>query len=105
MKHTLTTILAAALMLSSATAFAQDRPAERQKRQQKRIAEGIASGELNKREVKKIESKERALHKEVVKDRKDGPGLTRKERVKIEAQQDALSADIAKQKHDKQKQK
>ncbi|MBI4910072.1 MAG: hypothetical protein HY820_41015 [Acidobacteria bacterium] len=99
MKPILITLLAATAM------FAQDRPAQRQKNQQKRIAEGVANEELTKREVKKIESKEKALHKEIVQDRKDGKGLTKKERVKIEAKQDALSKEIAKDKHDKQKQK
>lgn len=102
MKHILYTVLAAALVLPG---IAQDRPAERQKNQQKRIAKGVANEELTKREVKKIEARERDLHKEIVKDRKDGGGLTKKERVKIEAKQDALSRDIAKEKHDKQKQK
>jgi hypothetical protein len=104
MKTILNTVLAAALALSCPL-FSQDRPAQRQKNQQKRIVGGIANDELTKREVKKLEAKEKDLHKEIVRDRKDGGGLSKKERVKIEAKQDALSRDIAKQKHDKQKQK
>lgn len=104
MKRILNTMLAAALAFSSASLYAEDRPAQRQKNQQKRVAEGVASGELNKRETKRIETKEKNLHKEIVHDRKDGGGLTKKERVKIEAKQDALSREIAKEKHDKQKQ-
>lgn len=91
--------------LWAAAGYAQDRPAERQKEQQKRIVKGVKSGELTKHEAKEIEAKERKLHREIKKDRADGPGLTAKEKAKIEAQQDAVSADIAKQKHDAQKQK
>jgi len=103
MKTMINSVVIAALAFSPI--FAQDRPAERQKNQQKRIAKGVANDELTKREVKKLEAKEKELHKEIVKDRKDGGGLTKKERVKIEAKQDALSKEIAKEKHDKQKQK
>jgi hypothetical protein len=92
-------------IMVAAALLAQDRPAVRQKNQQKRIAEGVKDGELTKREVKKIEKKEVELHKEIRKDRKDGGGLTKKERAKIEAKQDALSKEIAKEKHDKQTQK
>lgn len=88
-----------------ATLLAEDRPAARQKNQQKRIADGVASGELTKGEAKKLERKERKLHREIKKDRADGGGLTTKERVKIEHKQDKLSDEIAREKHDKQKQK
>jgi cell division protein FtsB len=105
MKRILNTVLVAALALSGTSLFAQDRPAQRQRNQQKRIVGGVANDELTKREVKRLETKEKALHQEIVRDRKDGGGLSKKERVKIEAKQDALSRDIAKQKHDAQKQK
>jgi hypothetical protein len=105
MNRILKTLLAGALALSTSALYAQDRPAQRQKNQQKRIVQGVANDELTKRETKRIEAREKALHKEIVHDRKDGGGLTKKERVKIEAKQDALSRDIARQKHDQQKQK
>jgi hypothetical protein len=85
--------------------WAADRPAQRQKNQQARIKEGVESGELTKGEARRIQQRERQLHREVKRDRADGPGLTPAERAKIEAQQDALSAKIAKEKHDAQKAK
>lgn len=96
---------AIALFLMGLSALAQDRPAQRQKNQQARIAEGVQSGELTKKEARRLERKERKLHREVRKDRVDGGGLSAREKAKIEAKQDAISADIAKQKHDAQKQK
>lgn len=96
-----TTIVCGAL--AAVSAFATDRPAERQVEQQKRIKEGVQSGELTRHETRKLEQKERKLHREIVKDRADGKGLTPAERAKIEAKQDALSGKIAKEKHDAQK--
>lgn len=94
------------LMIAVAAAMlAEARPAVRQKTQQKRIAEGVKSGEFTKKEVRKIETKEAKLHREIRKDRKDGGGLTKAERAKIEVKQDALSKQIAKDKHDQQTQK
>lgn len=98
MKRTLMIAIAGAALLTAA-----DRPANRQVRQQKRIAGGAQSGELTRKEVVKLEKKEARLHREIVKDRIDGPGLTPAERVKIEKKQDRLSKQIAKEKHDAQK--
>ena len=47
--------------------------------------------------------KEAELHRKIKKDRKDGEGLTAKERAKIHQKQNKLSRQIAKQKHDDQK--
>jgi hypothetical protein len=95
--------LAAALSL--ACLGAQDRPAQRQKNQQKRIDQGVKSGELTRKEAVKLEAREAKLHRDIKRDRKDGGGLTVKEKAKIEARQDNISADIAKEKHDVQKRK
>ncbi len=92
------TILSAALAV---TALA-DRPAQRQRNQQKRIAGGVESGELTAKETARLERKEARLHKEIRKDRKDGAGLTPKERLKIEKKQDRMSREIYKEKHDAQ---
>lgn len=79
--------------------------AERQVNQQKRIKQGVKSGELTKKEARKLERKEAQLHREIVKDRADGPGLTPRERAKIDAKQDKMSRQIYKQKHDAQDRK
>ncbi len=76
---------------------------KREKRQQNRIEEGVASGDLTKKETLKLEAKEAKLHREIKRDRKDGGGLTLKERAKIDAKQDKLSKQIYKEKHDDQK--
>ena len=91
------------IFLGSGIGFA-DNIKKREKRQQKRINEGVESGELTKKEALKLEKKEAELHRKIKKDRKDGGGLTGKERAKIHQKQNKLSRQIAKQKHDKQKQ-
>ena len=76
----------------------------RKNRQQGRIADGVQSGELTAAEAARLEKREAKLNQQIREDRKDGGGMTRKERAKIEARQDAISGSIAKQKHDKQDQ-
>ena len=90
------------LGLFAATTLAQTIK-KRERTQQGRIAEGVKSGELTKKEAVKLEKKEAKLHREIQRDRKDGPGLTAKERLKIENKQDRLSRQVYKQKHDDQK--
>ncbi len=77
---------------------------KREKRQQKRVNQGVKSGELTKKEALKIEKEEAKLHRKIEKNRKDGPGLTPKERAKAHQEQDKLSRQIYKQKHDGQQQ-
>ena len=77
---------------------------KRQENQQDRIAQGVASGELTPAETARLEKKEARLNQKIRKDRKDGSGLTAKERRQINRRQNQLSRDIAWQKHDAQKQ-
>jgi hypothetical protein len=100
-KFYLAALIAGALVVPGAFG---DRPAGRQKAQQKRIGEGVESGQLTKKETLKLEQREAKLHREIRKDRADGGGLTAKERAKIEHKQDKLSEKIYKEKHDKQTQ-
>ena len=58
---------------------------------------------LERARTLKLEAKEAKLHREIKRDRKDGGGLTLKERAKIDAKQDKLSRQIYKEKHDDQK--
>ncbi len=71
--------------------------------QQQRVAQGVRSGELTRRETARIEAQERALHREIVRDRIDGGGLTPAERARIARQQSALSREIYREKHDAQR--
>lgn len=77
---------------------------ERKENQQDRIAQGVASGELTAAETARLEAREAKLNRKIRKDRKDGAGLTVKERRQIARRQNRISKDIAKQKHDPQKQ-
>ena len=77
--------------------------AERQVNQQQRIAQGIGSGELNRREAARLERKEVRLHRSIVRDRYDGGRFTRIERYKAQRRLDRMSARIYRQKHDGQR--
>ena len=98
MKRT-TMILTAALLIAPA-AFAA-RVDRRQVYQQKRIAQGVASGALNPVETARLETREAALQREKHDMRVDNGGsLTRRDKVVLEHQQDKLSRAIYKEKHD-----
>jgi hypothetical protein len=77
---------------------------KRQENQQDRIAQGAASGELTAAETARLEAREAKLNHKIRKDRRDGNGLTAKERRQINRRQNQVSRDIARQKHDGQKQ-
>jgi hypothetical protein len=94
---TITALIAACLT----TASAADIHA-REVRQQKRIAQGVRTGNLTRHEAATLENKERAIHREIRRDRLDGPGLTLKERRKITRQQNRMSRKIYQQSHDNQ---
>jgi hypothetical protein len=74
----------------------------REVRQQKRIAQGVRTGNLTLHEAAVLENKERALHREIRRDRIDGPGFTLKERQKIMRRQNRMSRRIYQQSHDNQ---
>ncbi len=74
---------------------------DRQKRQQKRIHQGVKSGELTKNEVKKLEKEQARIQRHETKAKSDGE-FTLKERAKIRKEQDKASIHIYKEKHDKQ---
>jgi hypothetical protein len=94
---TITALIAASLT----TASAADIHA-REVRQQERIRQGVRTGNLTLREASKLENKERALHREIRRDRIDGPGLTLRERQKITRQQNRMSRNIYRESHDRQ---
>lgn len=88
--------------LSLGTSALADPVARRQVRQQARIAQGVASGELTKVEAARLERGAARVHRQVVRDRLDGGGFTAAERAKAHATLDRQSARIARQKHDGQ---
>lgn len=74
---------------------------QRQANQEKRIDKGIASGELTKRETRRLEKEQVAINKAEDKAKADGT-VTKAERRHLHKMQNHASADIHKQKHDAQ---
>ena len=117
MKTLLSTVLLSAISLTGAFAqdAAQPAPAATQKKQttihkrrvnqQKRIGEGIESGQLTPAEAARLEKKETKINSEIRDGREDHGGkLTPAEKKKIARRQNKVSKDIYKEKHDAQKQ-
>ena len=74
----------------------------RQVRQQKRIAQGVNSGQLTAGETARLERKEAALQNEKKNMKADG-SLSPQEKAKLEHRENRLSKEIHRQKHDAQK--
>ena len=84
-----------------AVAAAEGRIGAREQNQQRRIAQGIRSGELTPRETARLENQESRLNGEIRDLRQDNGGrLTPKDRRIVNRQQDRLSRHIYRQKHD-----
>lgn len=88
------------LVVFSVNALA-DRGDVRQDRQAERIAQGVSSGELTKKETKRLINQQRSIARTEKRFKSDGI-YTRKERAIVEAKQDKASAAIYAQKHDRQ---
>lgn len=73
----------------------------RQDRQAARIDEGVASGELNRREARRLHRKERAIKAKEHVHKSDGT-LTHAERHDLKKDLNTLSKDIKNEKHDLQ---
>lgn len=98
-------ITATTLALAVSAAFAQTastpRIDERQGNQESRIQQGVASGELNKREAARLERGQ--AHVQRMENRATADGVvTGRERARVEHAQDVQSGRIARQKHDRQ---
>ncbi len=73
----------------------------RQHRQDNRIDQGVKSGELTKRETKRLHAEQRMIKKAEHRAEADGT-VTGKEKARLENMQDKASKDIYRQKHDGQ---
>jgi hypothetical protein len=98
-------LFAAALIAGTTMAVAAPAEArinERQGRQQHRIHNGVASGQLTPREVYRLERQQVHIARYEARSRADGPGLTGRERYRLEQMQDRASRNIRHQRHDRQ---
>lgn len=104
----LISVLAAlALPVYAQTAPAKDPAAtpgidKRQAEQQKRIDQGVKSGQLTQKEAARLEKGQERVQKMEDKAKADGK-VTAKERARIQRAQDGQSRHIAKEKHDRQR--
>ena len=104
-KSTLIALLIAALpglaLAQSTDTKSTPRIDQRQAEQQKRIDEGVKSGQLTDKEAKRLEKGQKRIQKMEDKAMADGK-MTKKERARIEHAQDEESKKIYREKHDKQ---
>ena len=104
---TLTIIAAAALSFASLGALAQTpnpntpRIDERQANQEQRIDQGVASGELTRREANRLTHQQNAIDRYETRAQADGK-VTKHERRHLTHAQNHTSRSIYRQKHDRQ---
>ena len=107
MKGSFAAVLVAAVVLFGGVSFAQDKtPAvdQRQANQKARIIEGKKSGELTKKEARRLAVQQAKIKVDEKKAKADGV-VTPAERVKLQHEQNRASKNIYRQKHDAQKKK
>ena len=74
---------------------------QRQAKQEQRIDQGMASGQLNEREANRLNNQQEHINKMEDKAKSDGV-VTKKERKKLAKSQERASRRIARQKYDAQ---
>ncbi|MFN3567089.1 MAG: hypothetical protein ACK4V1_14025 [Burkholderiaceae bacterium] len=97
-------MLAALIAAAASPAFAQTAApgyTQRDINQERRIEQGLQSGQLTTREAARLQAEQARIDKMQSNALRDGQ-LTAHERARIDAAQDKASADIYKQKHDAQ---
>lgn len=75
---------------------------QREANQEKRIGQGVASGQLTPRETQRLERREQRIEKAESRAKADGV-VTAKERKHLSTMQDHASRDIRREKHDAQR--
>ena len=103
-----TLAISTTLAVASIGAFAQAASApstprvdKREANQEKRIDQGVASGQLNAKETRRLDKEQAAITKAETNAKADGK-VTKHERRKLNKMQNAASKDIHAQKHDAQ---
>lgn len=97
-----TMVLCLAAIIAGAAFAGQGRAGKRQNRQEKRIEQGVESGQLNEREAKRLEKHQDQIENYEQKSLADDGQLDKKEKHHLEKMQDKQSHAIARQKHDRQ---
>lgn len=99
-------LIATAITAAALPAFAQTtstpRIDQRQANQERRIEQGVKSGQLTGKEAARLEKGQARVQKMEAKAAADGK-VTKKERAKVEHAQAQQSRKIAREKHDKQR--
>jgi len=103
MKKMLLAVSAMTLMTSGMVFAQAETPVidQRQTNQERRIDQGIASGQLNEREANRLNKQQERVNKMEDRAKSDGV-MTKKERARIGAAQTRASRYIAREKHDRQ---
>jgi hypothetical protein len=74
----------------------------REARQERRIYQGIESGQLTQREALRLDREQDRVESLEARYRRTGDGLSPRERMRLERDLNRTSRDIYRQKHDKQ---
>ena len=103
MKRMLLAVSAMTLLMTGMAYAEAETPVidQRPANQEKRIDQGIASGQLNEREANRLNKQQGHINKMEDKAKSDGV-VTKKEKARIHQAQDRASRHIAREKHDRQ---
>ncbi len=93
-------LVAAALVLGLAAPALAGEVDRREANQQRRIAEGVESGQLTPGETARLERKENRIHRQIQRERaQNGGRLTPAERAQVNREQNRASRQIYRAKH------
>ena len=103
MKRVLFAVTAIALLVTGmAYAEAETRVSDqRQTNQEQRVDQGVASGQLNKREANRLNKQQKHINRVEGRAKSDGV-VTKKEQARINKKQNRASRHLAREKHDVQ---
>ncbi len=97
----LSIVLAGSVFAQTTTQATMPRVDKREANQQKRIDQGVASGQLTQKEATRMENGQARVNQAEANAKADGT-VTRKERKHLSNMQDKQSGKIKRNKHDKQ---
>jgi hypothetical protein len=99
MKQIIVALMATAMVVP---AFGQSKIKGREKNQASRIHQGVQNGSLTRPEAARLKQQQRDIRQDVRQDRRDGGGLSPREKAQITHEQNQANRQIYKQKHDGQ---